>query len=233
MKQEKYGYIYKITNNINGKIYVGQHKSNTLDETYWSSGVLIKQAINKEGINNFSREILEWCDSKERLNQQEIYWIFKLDSINLDIGYNLTKGGDGTPGVKLSNETKVKMSHAKTGKKHSQESIEKMRETIMKNGGRKGSNNGHYGKRFTQEQKQHFSEIYKNSQGVKNSSRFKGHSHSEESKRKISESVKKRRFKINCKICGEPFEAKSNRSLYCDSCKSHKSKRGESCDFKR
>lgn len=233
MKQEKYGYIYKITNNINGKIYVGKHKSNTLDETYWGSGILIKQAINKEGINNFSREILEWCYSKEHLNQQEIHWIFKLNSMNLDIGYNLTKGGDGTPEVKLSDETKVKMSQSKIGKKRSQETIEKIRETIMKNGGRKGSNNGHYGKRFTQEQKQHISEKCKKSQGIKNSPRFKGHSHSEETKRRISESVKKRRFKINCKICGELFEAKSNRSLYCDSCKSNKSKKGQSYDFKR
>lgn len=233
MKQEKYGYIYKITNNTNGKIYIGQHKSNTLDETYWGSGILLKQAINKEGINNFSREILEWCDSKERLNQQEIYWIFKLNSMNPDIGYNLTKGGGGAPGAKLSDETKVKISQSKTGKKHSQESIEKMCKTIREKGLHKGSKNGHYGKRFTQEQKQHFSEIYKKSQGVKNSPRFKGHSHSEESKRRISESVKKRRFNFNCKICGEPFEAKSNRSLYCDLCKSNKGKKGQNYDFKR
>lgn len=233
MKQEKYGYIYKITNNINGKFYIGQHKSNTLDDAYWGSGILIKNAINKEGIDKFSREILEWCDSKEHLNQQEIYWISKLDSMNSDIGYNLTTGGDGTPGAKLSDKTKFKIGQSKIGKKRSQKTIEKMRKTIIEKGLHKGSKNGHYGKRFTQEQKKHFSEIYKNSQGVKNSPRFKGHSHSEESRKRISESVKKRIFIFNCKICGELFEAKSNRSLYCDLCKSNKGKKGQNHDFKR
>ena len=109
MKQEKYGYIYKITNNINGKIYVGQHKSSTVDKKYWGSGKLIKYAILKEGIQNFTREILEWCNDKQHLDEREIYWISELNSENRQIGYNLTYGGEGaTPGRKLSEEHKKK-----------------------------------------------------------------------------------------------------------------------------
>lgn len=80
MEQENYGYVYKITNNLDGKIYVGLRGSSRFDESYWGSGVHITRAIRKHGVENFSREILEWCKSKEELNQREIYWIAELNS---------------------------------------------------------------------------------------------------------------------------------------------------------
>ena len=56
-----YGYIYKTTNLINGKIYVGQHKcsKNSIDESYIGSGIYLKHAIEYYGKNNFKCEILE------------------------------------------------------------------------------------------------------------------------------------------------------------------------------
>lgn len=90
-----YGYVYKITNKINGKIYVGQKKGEKLVEHYWGSGKLIIAAINKYGKENFIREILEWCEDKDTLNEKEKYWISKFDSTNSDTGYNLTSGGNG------------------------------------------------------------------------------------------------------------------------------------------
>ena len=95
------GLIYKITNNINQKIYIGQTKQ--LLHQRWSmhkqmskthSNILYK-AMRKYGINNFSIEVVEECDNS-LLNEREIYWIKKYDSYNN--GYNMTIGGNGSPG---------------------------------------------------------------------------------------------------------------------------------------
>lgn len=84
--------IYEIKNKINGKSYIGQHSSNELG-SYWGSGKLIKRAIEKYGLDNFERFILDSCSTKEELNEREKYWIKEKDSINS--GYNLTEGGTG------------------------------------------------------------------------------------------------------------------------------------------
>jgi group I intron endonuclease len=84
--------VYEIKNKINGKSYIGQHASDDLSN-YWGSGKLIKAAINKYGIDNFDRIILERCVSKEELNEREKYWIAKNNTI--ENGYNLTEGGTG------------------------------------------------------------------------------------------------------------------------------------------
>jgi len=87
-------YIYKITNKINGKIYVGRHKTykNEPFNRYWGSGQLIKQAIKKYGKENFIKEILEEC-TKNNVADREVFWINKLGA-HVD-NYNLTSGGPG------------------------------------------------------------------------------------------------------------------------------------------
>lgn len=90
------GIIYKITNKVNGKSYIGQTRytiefrwkqhQHKKDSTYFHN------AIHKYGIENFSIEILEECDIKD-LNSREIFYIAKYDTFNN--GYNLTIGGDG------------------------------------------------------------------------------------------------------------------------------------------
>jgi len=84
--------IYKTTNLINGKIYVGQDKNN--NNLYLGSGTAIKRAIKKYGKENFRREILEECQNYKDLNDKEIYWINKLNSRDKNKGYNISKGGD-------------------------------------------------------------------------------------------------------------------------------------------
>jgi len=87
-------YIYKITNNINGKIYIGQHKQTTTKEKidrYLGSGILIKKAQDKYGKENFIKEIVEYCN-EENVNDREVYWIRFYNSITPN-GYNITKGG--------------------------------------------------------------------------------------------------------------------------------------------
>ena len=85
--------IYKITNLLNNKIYIG--KDTTNNDDYFGSGVLIKRAIDKYGINNFEKVILETCDSNGELCDKEKFWINLLKSTDLTIGYNISNGGDG------------------------------------------------------------------------------------------------------------------------------------------
>lgn len=95
-------FIYKITNLINKKIYIG--KTVYSIEKRWKEHIYnanngnkshmpIADAIILYGVNNFSIEPLEEC-STFQASEREIYWINKLDSYNN--GYNATLGGDGT-----------------------------------------------------------------------------------------------------------------------------------------
>ena len=90
-----FGYIYKTTNLINHKIYVGQHKwsGNTIDRNYFGSGKSLLKAIRKYGIQNFRCEIIDWCYNDEDMNNKEIFWIDFLQSTNRAIGYNHSDGG--------------------------------------------------------------------------------------------------------------------------------------------
>lgn len=100
-----FGYIYKTTNILNNMIYIGKHKwdSLELDSTYLGSGIYLKRAIEKYGKENFTCEILDYAETLQELNDKEKLYIEKFNSMNSNIGYNLTRGGDGTylPGVCL------------------------------------------------------------------------------------------------------------------------------------
>ena len=114
--------IYKITNTVNNKIYIGKDQYDK--ENYMGSGVLIKRAQKKYGINNFTKEILEICEDAETLIEREKYWIKKFNSQDLTIGYNITSGGDG--GDTISNhpeldKIKNKISEAGKGRVFSEE----------------------------------------------------------------------------------------------------------------
>ena len=101
-----YGYVYKTTNLVNNKIYVGQHKEN--NRKYLGSGILLNRAIEKYGKTNFKLEILEWCETKDILNEREIYWIDKLNARDLSVGYNIALGGDGgSPHIYLDEKRKT------------------------------------------------------------------------------------------------------------------------------
>ncbi len=85
--------IYKTTNLINGKFYIGKNKNN--NNWYLGSGKLLLYAIKKYGKENFKKEIIEVCNSLEHMSEREIYWIDKLNSRDRNIGYNIQIGGDG------------------------------------------------------------------------------------------------------------------------------------------
>jgi len=105
-------FIYKTTNLINNKQYVGKHNS-SLDDGYLGSGLILKQAIKKYGNNNFKREIIESCDSSLS-KERETYWIKKLDTISPN-GYNIRKEG-GSGGDVYTNNPKLEKIKRKLSK---------------------------------------------------------------------------------------------------------------------
>lgn len=111
--------IYKITNKLNGKSYIGQ-TSKTL-RTRWNqhcqsnrkrASPLIRDAIAKYGADNFEAVVLEICKTKDELNEREKYWIFAHGTF-VPNGYNLTTGGDR---VELAEESKRKIAQKLIGR---------------------------------------------------------------------------------------------------------------------
>lgn len=117
MEKEKqgYGYIYKTTNLVNGKYYIGQHKHNSQDGTYLGSGVILESAIKKYGRYNFKLEILEECYSLKELNEKEIYYIKKYNAMDDPNSYNIEIGG--RIGA-VAESTRKKISKANTGERN-------------------------------------------------------------------------------------------------------------------
>ena len=149
------GYIYKTTNTLNGKIYIGRYNGN--DSSYLGSGMCFKRAVKRYGRKNFVKEILEDnIESHEELNEREMYWIALFNANDPTIGYNLTKGGDGAFGYKHTQEWKDGLServkgekHPLFGKHHSQETRAKMSEVRI--GKYVGVNSPNYGLQRSQE----------------------------------------------------------------------------------
>jgi len=68
---KKYYFLYKTTNKINGRYYIGIHGTNDMDDGYLGSGVFLEKAIKKYGKDNFSRIILKYVNNYEELNKLE------------------------------------------------------------------------------------------------------------------------------------------------------------------
>lgn len=131
------GIIYKYTS-PSEKVYIGQtvnpskRKSGHSSKTK-KSNTKFGSAIRKYGLENFKYEILfeselfeDKSELKLLLNTLEIQYINQYDSYNN--GYNCTKGGDGSLGIVKSEEIKEKLRLANTGRKHTPEAKEKMRQ---------------------------------------------------------------------------------------------------------
>jgi len=93
-KEKKYHFIYKTTNLLSGKYYIGMHSTDNLDDGYLGSGKRLRYSINKHGAENHVREILEFVDSREELKKREKE-IVSLDEIAKEECMNLMVGGQG------------------------------------------------------------------------------------------------------------------------------------------
>lgn len=89
-----YHIIYQTRNSVNGKIYIGAHTTSNLDDGYIGSGKILKRAIDKHGIENFTREILYIFDNKEEMYQKEKELVNE-EFLERDDVYNIKLGGRG------------------------------------------------------------------------------------------------------------------------------------------
>lgn len=89
-----YYIIYKITNTVNNKIYIGKHKTNNLEDNYLGSGNLIVKAVEKYGKDKFIKEVLYSLNSEEEMDLMETEIVDK-EFISREDTYNLAPGGKG------------------------------------------------------------------------------------------------------------------------------------------
>ena len=156
MEKEYVYYIYKTTCTITNKYYIGMHKTCNLKDGYMGSGLLLRRSIKKHGLNNHFIEILEYCDSYEKLAEREQY-IVNSDLLNDPLCMNLKTGGIGgatMTGRKQSKETIEKRVVKLRGKKRSEEyckaNAERMR--IIWKGNQYAKGNKHWvGKKHKKE----------------------------------------------------------------------------------
>lgn len=95
-----FGYIYKTTNCVNNKVYIGKKQSSKYIPTYLGSGKVIKQAIKKYGREDFANEIIDRANSLEELNLKEKYYVtLYKEALGRDC-YNIAGGGDGGNTIK-------------------------------------------------------------------------------------------------------------------------------------
>ena len=158
--------IYKTTNLVNGKQYIGRDSRN--NPNYLGSGVFLKRAINKYGKENFKKEIIEECSSFEELIEREEYWLIYCNAGDNPLFYNLQNCGKGVSlkgeknpaygkgylftgeknhfyGKKHSVETREKIKQKRKLQVFSEESRRKVSETLRERAHR-GEKNPMFGK---------------------------------------------------------------------------------------
>ena len=180
-------YVYKTTNLINQKIYIGKHKGFP-DDSYLGSGKILKQAIKKYGIEKFFKEILVVCKDNQEANYWEKYYIAEFNSFQ-PYGYNISKGGDWGDILtynpnrdeiiqKISNSSTRRGAHLKQDFPNHSKAISERNTKYCKG----KTLEEMYGVKKAQQLRQHYSEIRK---GSGNS--FYGKHHTKETIQKIKE----------------------------------------------
>ena len=184
-------YIYKVTNTVNEKYYIGKRtcECDILSDVYMGSGTTIKNAIKKYGKDNFVKEVLCVCVSESSAYFMEKIFVGK-EEVDDSQCYNMTLGGRGfcstlstrekislankgktssRKGVILSKETKSKISEANKGRKLdkrreplSQETRDKMSLAAKKRG------NHRSGAVLSEEKKKKISESHLRRRGTEN-----------------------------------------------------------------
>lgn len=190
------GFIYKTTCLVNGKIYIGKHEGKFGDK-YIGSGVLFLKAVEKYGRENFTCEVLRYCYTLRELRIWEHVYIVKYKSTHDKIGYNIALGDVNDtefnpaklPEVREKMSKRISEAYSNPDlrkslsnkiKKFFKEHPEERQKISSRNKERFSNPKNHpmYGKRQSKESNE------------KNRISHLGKKHSEETKKKISESIK-------------------------------------------
>ena len=162
--------VYRVTNVLNGKVYVGV-TTKSLNERWKhhvfsskNNDLVFGAAIRKYGEDRFTMEVLEKCESRQHMLEREKFWIEELNShVSQGRGYNMTMGGEGVFGYNHTEEAKRSMSEK-----------------------RKGAQNHNFGKRWGREaHPPEFLEMMSKRHSGAGNPMF-GRKHSEEARQKIS-----------------------------------------------
>jgi hypothetical protein len=168
--------IYKVTNKINGKIYIGSHKTKDLNDNYMGSGKYLNYAFNKHGIENFTKEILYVFDTPELMYAKEAELVNE-EFIAESNTYNLKVGGFGGWDY-INNNEELRIAKNKKARKIANENgalekAKKAKAELLKDD------------LYLRKTGQKISKANKGKPG-----QFKGKKHSQESKEKMSLSSK-------------------------------------------
>jgi hypothetical protein len=238
-REKKYHFIYKTTNLLSGKYYYGMHSTDDLDDGYLGSGRRIRYSINKYGIENHKREIVEFCKNRKELTKKEKE-IVNLNEIAKEECMNLIVGGIGRPyGFVVNDEGRKNMSEAHKKKPINWNAIKKMHEkwdgSHHTEESRKKISQSNIGKTHTDKTKKYLSELvskrwqdiemrkkYSEAAKIRPSNR-KGITLSDDTKKKISESKKGKKIKpqnkVICPHCNSVGGVGLMKRYHFDNCK--------------
>lgn len=199
------GYIYKITNIKNNKIYIGQTIKERPTDRYSQHRYLanhpeqeksisyLHRAMNSDGLDNFKFEVVEKVDNS-LLNEREQYWI-KYLNCKVPNGYNITDGGEGTKGFSRPQTLQERLKRQKSNKQfyiNNPEAVKK-RSQITK----QLWQNEEYRKKVTESNKKTYAkhpELRQCFCGENNP--MYGKHHTEEALQKINAAAAKKKIKI-------------------------------------
>lgn len=231
--------IYKTTNTVNGKIYVGMHKTKNLNDGYLGSGSSLKKAVLKYGKKSFKKEILHIFDNKEDMIQKE-QELVDLDFVLREDTYNMITGGRTALGYRHTEDHKDKMSrmmrgsnNPQFGKKQSEETKKKRSESILKTYAEnpdlkldksrlsklkwETADRESIGKKISDSVKG-VSKTEEHKLAIKEAKAKKDNSHTEETRKKISESMKGKKKPEGVYIGCQKGKKKNFKTLECPHC---------------
>jgi group I intron endonuclease len=157
--------VYKITNRVNGKIYIGKWQGKSVERRWQihcqtaqsGRGFYLHNAIRKYGVEVFTIEVLATANTKEELSALERSLILEYKAVDPQIGYNLAKGGEG--GFSYTGER-----NPFYGKHHTEKTKAVLREKCPRIGWKHSAetrskiSRAHTGKKFTAEHRQRISQ---------------------------------------------------------------------------
>ena len=201
-RQKKYHYIYKTTCSVTNRYYIGMHSTDDLDDGYLGSGKRLWASFNYHGKEKHTKEIIEFCDTREELSEREKE-IVNEQLLTEDDCMNLIVGGDG--GYPYYKDVERAKNFSKAG---NAEFIRKLRE------------DSDFRESISKQTTEHNIRLHKEGVLTKPNYDWNGKNHTEESKLKMSESKKG-------KYCGEENSVYGRKWMYKEGVKSKMVKKEE------